>query len=172
MSGVADHGESDVPAQPYRAQIDVCFVAYDEASVSAWWDRVHEALDLLGCTFSQGGMSERMDDEDVVQGSPLDEALRGLRAVRDSRRSETDPIAEEMARQLREGIGCLTCGTRFHGPSVNLDSGCPVCAARREAEMLRQAAWGAAVLIEQGRTAQGVSMLRSVMPEGYRPVGA
>ena len=53
------------------------------------------------------------------------------------RQGTPDPIAVERERQLREGVGCLTCGTRFHAPSTDLEGRCPVCKARAERDRLR-----------------------------------
>lgn len=69
------------------------------------------------------------------------------------------PVCDELA-----GEGFLAALDDLYGPNE--------AELQHELSLLRQAAWGAARLADGGRPHQAANMLRSVLPDDYRPVGA
>lgn len=66
---------TSLAVSPWRATIDVVFVAAGEDDASSRYDEMIDALMRAG-VFPQGGAARLMDASDVVRGSPLDRALR------------------------------------------------------------------------------------------------
>lgn len=61
---------------PARFTIHLTAVVDDARGQSAMWDRIDEALEAIPGLFIECGGSSLMAREDIIDGSPLDKALR------------------------------------------------------------------------------------------------
>jgi hypothetical protein len=61
--------------KPFRGEVRFCVVASDIDDAEMFFSQVEGFVETIGA-FPQGGHVGLMDDEDVIKGSPLEDALR------------------------------------------------------------------------------------------------
>jgi hypothetical protein len=61
---------------PARFTLDLTAAVSDDDGMSVLWDRLHDALDKIPGVFSEGGVSELMDADDLIEDSPLDRYIK------------------------------------------------------------------------------------------------